>query len=71
MILEDFAWRLVNAMDYKDYTQKGLAEEIGVDKKRVYDWVHGNCLPDLWNFKALVLALGVSPEYLLFGGKMR
>ena len=65
--MSDFALRLEDAMEYRNFTQKGLAEMIGVDKKRVYDWVHGNCLPDLWNFRALVRALGVSADYLLFG----
>ena len=65
--MSDFALRLEDAMECRNFTQKGLAEMIGVDKKRVYDWVHGNCLPDLWNFRALVRALGVSADYLLFG----
>ena len=66
-MMNDFALRLENAMECRNLTQKRLAEIVGVDKKRVYDWVHGNCLPDLWNFGALVKALGVTADYLLFG----
>lgn len=65
--MNEFGLRLLNAMDYRNFAQRGLAEEVGVDRKRVNDWVNGRCLPDLWNFRALVKALGVTADYLLFG----
>ena len=63
----DFPVRLMDTLIDKEYTQLRLSEEIGVDKKRENDWVHGKCFPDLWNFIAICAVLGVSADYLLFG----
>lgn len=65
--MDDFATRLFDILQEREYKQLWVAKMVGTDPKRVNDWVHGKCLPDLWHFKKLCKVLGVSADYLLFG----
>ena len=64
---EFFTLRLNKVLEEKHVNGNQLAKMIGADKGRVYNWIKGNCLPNIPSLMAVCSALNVSPNYLLYG----
>ena len=54
----------------KEWTQKQLAEQIGVSDKAVSKWERGLSLPDIGLLEPLAGALGVTVAELLHGERL-
>ena len=65
-----FGERLASARQDRGWTQADLAARLGVAESQILHWELYS-LPDLMEFRSLVLALGCSADWLLGveGGK--
>lgn len=67
MNIDDFARRLRECMKAKGYTGYRLAQELGIDRARLFCWLHAKNYPQLYYLGMLCNVLDVSADYLLFG----
>lgn len=64
--------KLINTLrKEKKWTQKELADLIGVSDKSVSKWERGVCLPDVSLFKALCETLGITLNEFFAGEKIK
>ena len=63
-----FANRLAASRKKKGLNQTELAREIGVSAQSVQQWESGSTMPRNKRVEAVAKALGVSQEWLMFGG---
>lgn len=63
-----FANRLAASRRKKGVNQTELAREIGVSAQSVQQWESGSTMPRNKRVEAVAKALGVSQEWLMFGG---
>lgn len=70
-IKEDFAKRINEAMDKKNYPIRGrariLSKEFGISDKGAGKWLKGEAIPETSKLPQLAEFLGVSTEWLLTG----
>ena len=58
-------FNLMVARKRKEFTQKGLAEELGIDKNMIYKYEAGKAKPSIKVLLQLSKVLEVSTDYLL------
>ncbi len=61
----DFGKRVKEFRFKKHYSQKEVAQKIGVSEQAVSKWENGECLPDVYNLKLLAQVLRISVDSLL------
>jgi len=66
-----FPERLATLRKKKGFSQKGLAERIGLSKIQAHRYETGASQPTLEVIKKLAVALGVSADHLLFDSDER
>lgn len=49
--------------------QEALADDVGVSRQQVSRWENGDSLPTAENLTALAQALGVTPDWILYGDR--
>ena len=54
-----------------NFTQEGLAEELGISNRAVSKWERGICLPDAENMAKLCKLFGISYNELLSGEELK
>lgn len=59
--------RFVLAREAAKLRQKVAAEEIGVTRQKLSRWENGDSSPTPEELRAMCIAYGVTPSYLLFG----
>jgi len=57
-----FGYALQQALTARGMSERQLAQQVGVDPRRVARWRRGKGLPDLYETQALINALRVSEE---------
>ena len=66
---DEFWARCLVIMKTKNFTQQGLSEILGWNKRRIETLVSGHRTPSLLELKSLVEKLNISSEYLLSGNE--
>jgi len=61
----DFGERIKTFRLRNHYSQKEIANRIGVSEQAVSKWENGECLPDVYNLKLLAQVLRISIDSLL------
>ena len=62
--LTDFAVRLVQLKNERQWSQKELAEKIRVNPATLSNYEHRNFVPDLWTLLEIAKVFDVSLDYL-------
>ena len=60
-----FQERLIMELKYSKFTQKEIAERLGISEGNITNWKNGENLPSLEVFYELCNLLEVSADYLL------
>ena len=60
-----FQERLIMELQYSKFTQKEIAEKLGISEGNITNWKNGENLPSLEIFYELCNLLEVSADYML------
>lgn len=60
-----FQERIVEELKFTQYTQKEIAQKLGISEGNITNWKKGTSLPSLEVFFELCELLNVSADYLL------
>ncbi|MBQ3505377.1 MAG: helix-turn-helix transcriptional regulator [Clostridia bacterium] len=60
-----FQQRLIEELKASKYTQKEIANELGITESNLTNWKKGENVPSLETFYRLCILLEVSADYLL------
>lgn len=66
-MLNDISVNLAKARISADYSQEGLANELGISRQAVSKWERGESVPDLGNLIALAELYGIDLDELIRG----
>ena len=60
-----FKERIADAIEYSKYTQKQIAEQLGISESNISNWKKGENLPSIEVLYKLCVLLNESSDYLL------
>ncbi|MFB2661884.1 helix-turn-helix domain-containing protein [Shewanella mangrovisoli] len=65
IVMKKAAGAIIAARKRAGYTQRELAEKIGVHVNSIANWESIDVSPDIYSFSELCTALNISPNYAL------